>query len=198
MRAHPVRLRSAIPHRRLATVFFFSPGTRDDTGRGDPRPARSAEDHAGEKHGPASRCGAFFFFFRAASADAPDDTPPKVPRTPTTCGDMGEYQMGTPHIRHLRGDTIHDAIAKLQAVQLSNDWERTCVRRGDAERISRYKLRDGMRYRRPTWHELDDRGRTARGPLRPRKAPHAARRRGASPRDATRERAAGTRAMRAG
>ena len=81
MRAHPVRLRSAIPHRRLATVFFFSPGTRDDTGHGDPRPARSAEGHAGEKQGPASRCGAFFFF-RVASADAPDDTPPKVPRTP--------------------------------------------------------------------------------------------------------------------
>ena len=77
-------------------------------------------------------------------------------------------------------------------------WERTCVRRGDAGRISRYELRDGMRYRRPTGHELDDRGRTAQGPLRPRKAPHAARRRGASPRDATRGRAAGTRAMRAG
>lgn len=111
---------------------------------------------------------------------------------------MGEYQMGTRHIRHLRGDTLHDAIAKLHAVQLSDDWERTCVRRGDAGRASRYKSYDGMRYRRPTGHELDDRGRTARGPLRPRKAPHAARRRRASPRDATRGRAAGTRAMRAG
>lgn len=63
-------------------LFFFSPGTRDDTGYGDPRPARSAEGHAGEKHETASRCGAFFFFFRVASADAPDDAPPRVPRTP--------------------------------------------------------------------------------------------------------------------
>ncbi len=177
-------------------LFFFSrhagrhgvwgPGTRAKRGGPCRRKARNRL---------AVRC--VFFFFRVASADAPDDTPPKVPRTPTTCGDMGECQMGTRHIRHLRGDTLHDAIAKLRAVQLSDDWERTCVRRVDAGRASRYELRDGMRYRRPTWHELDDRGRTARGPLRPRKAPHAARRRRASPRDAKRKRAAGTRAMRA-
>lgn len=177
-------------------LFFFLParGTTRGMGTRDPREARRAMPAKSTK---PPRGAVRFFFFRVASADAPDDTPPKVPRTPTTCGDMGECQMGTRHIRHLRGDTLHDAIAKLRAVQLSDDWERTCVRRVDAGRASRYELRDGMRYRRPTWHELDDRGRTARGPLRPRKAPHAARRRRASPRDAKRKRAAGTRAMRA-
>lgn len=59
-----IRFDSGAPSRTVASrrSFFFSPGTRDDTGYGDPRPARSAEGHAGEKHETASRCGAFFFF----------------------------------------------------------------------------------------------------------------------------------------
>lgn len=62
-------------------LFFFLParGTTRGMGTRDPREARRAMPARSTK---PPRGAVRFFFFRVASADAPDDAPPKVPRTP--------------------------------------------------------------------------------------------------------------------